>query len=149
MKAFTKRQLSQVEQEEIAYAFSLFDPDDTGRILVRDVRLAMEGVGGSKALETLQRLPSDGSMNLGEFITIVSSKKDMEDEVQRVFSLFDVDNKGYIELEDLKRIARELGETMAIEELQDMMDRADPDQDGRVTAEDFTKLMAMKLFSRE
>lgn len=143
----TNRQLSQMEKEEIAYAFSLFDPDDNGRVLVQDVRVAMQGVGGPKALETLQRLPTDGTLSMAEFTSLFSNKKDM-DEMQRVFCLFDVENKGYIELKDLKRIAEELGEAMAIDELQDMVDRADPDQDGRVTVEDFTKLMTMKLFSR-
>jgi Ca2+-binding EF-hand superfamily protein len=96
----------------------------------------------------LQRLPTDGTLSMAEFTSLVSNKKDM-DEMQRVFCLFDMDSKGYIELKDLKRIAEELGEAIATDELQDMLDRADPDQDGRVTAEDFTKLMTKKLFSRE
>ena len=140
-----------MEQEEIRYAFSLFDPDDQGRIRVQDVRASLQPLVNSKptkAQDLLERLPRDGSLTLEDFQTIISQKEEMDD-MKRVFSLFDVQKKGHIVLEDLKRIAQDLGESMSDEELQDMMDRADPDQDGRVTEDDFSKIMTKKLFSRD
>lgn len=137
-----------MEEEEINYVFSLFDPDSQNRISVQDVRAAIQGVGGSKGMDLLERLPHDGTLSMDEFQAIVSQKEKIGD-MQRIFSLFDADQKGYISLEDLQRIADDLGESMTDEELQDMLDRADPDQDGRVTAEDFSKLMTKKLFTRE
>lgn len=140
-----------MEQEEIRYAFSLFDPDDQGRIRVQDVRASLQPLVNSKptkAQDLLERLPRDGSLTLADFQTIISQKEEMDD-MKRVFSLFDVQQKGYIVLEDLKRIAQDLGEAMSDEELQDMMDRADPDHDGQVTEDDFSKIMTKKLFSRD
>jgi Ca2+-binding EF-hand superfamily protein len=115
---------------------------------VRDSLQPLVNGKPTKAQDLLERLPQDGSLTLVEFQTIVSQKEEVDD-MKRVFSLFDVQQKGYIGLEDLKRIAQDLGESMSDEELQDMMDRADLDHDDRVTVDDFSKIMTKKLFSRE
>ena len=70
----------------------------------------------------------------------------------RVFELFDADGKGCITVEDLERIAVELGEhDMTRGELQEMIDRAcgvsDDGGNKVVGIEEFTKMMTMSLFS--
>jgi len=44
-------------------------------------------------------------------------------------------------LKNLKRVARELGETMTDEELQEMIDEADRDGDGEIGEDDFIRIM--------
>lgn len=86
-----------------------------------------------------------------------------------VFSLFDIDNKGYITVEDLQRVAMYLGEQdMTRDELMEMIERGcnanstssigggseggnDDDESGseqekRVTLEQFTNIMTTKLY---
>ena len=46
--------------------------------------------------------------------------------------LFDDDETGKITFRNLKRVAKELGENMTDEELQEMIDEADRDGDGEV-----------------
>jgi centrin-1 len=41
----------------------------------------------------------------------------------------------------LKRVARELGETMTDDELQEMIDEADRDGDGEISEEEFIRIM--------
>jgi len=55
--------------------------------------------------------------------------------------LFDDDNTSKISLKNLKRVARELGETMTDEELQEMIDEADRDGDGEIGEDDFIRIM--------
>ena len=50
-------------------------------------------------------------------------------------------------LEFAKRVAKELGETMTDEELQEMVDRADSNGDGAVTLDDFFNIMTKKTFA--
>ena len=43
---------------------------------------------------------------------IVQSDKDSREDIQKVFNLFDDDQSGKISVKNLKRVAKELGETM-------------------------------------
>ena len=47
----------------------------------------------------------------------------------------------------LVRVARELGETMTDEELQEMVERADSNGDGAVSMDDFYNIMTKKTFT--
>lgn len=60
--------------------------------------------------------------------------------------LFDDDNTGTISLKNLKRVSKELGETMTEEELREMVERADTNGDGLITQEDFYTIMTKKTF---
>jgi len=73
----------------------------------------------------------------------------------RVFQLFDTDGNGYITVNDLERIAIELGEhDMTTGELQEMIDRArgsngnnnNDGDDNKVGIDEFTRMMSMSLF---
>lgn len=48
---------------------------------------------------------------------------------------------GKISFKNLKRVAKELGERMTDEELQEMIDEADRDGDGEVNEEEFLRIM--------
>ncbi len=43
----------------------------------------------------------------------MKSDKDTREDIQKVFNLFDDDQTGKISLRNLKRVAKELGETMS------------------------------------
>ena len=69
------------------------------------------------------------------------SERDSEQELAKAFILFS-QNKDHIEFEDLRRIAKELGETMSEDELKEMMKEANKvDGDGIVTREDFMGIL--------
>ena len=73
--------------------------------------------------------------------------RDPKDEILKAFRLFDDDCTGTITLRNLRRVARELGETMTDEELQEMVDRADSNGDGAVSMDDFYNIMTKKTFA--
>ena len=69
------------------------------------------------------------------------SERDSEQELAKAFILFS-QNKDHIEFEDLRRIAKELGETMSEDELKEMMKEANKvDGDGIVTRDDFMNIL--------
>jgi Ca2+-binding EF-hand superfamily protein len=61
-----------------------------------------------------------------------------------VFNFFDLDKTGYISIKNLKGIVKELGENIDEHELQEMIQKADQDQDGQVSEEEFYNIMTRK-----
>ena len=63
-------------------------------------------------------------------------------EISKAFQLFDEDKDGFVTVDDLKRIAKEVGEgSITDEELQEMISEGDHDGDGKINEEDFQKIM--------
>ncbi|KAJ5810182.1 uncharacterized protein N7503_002400 [Penicillium pulvis] len=85
--------------------------------------------------------PSNLLMPLSSFQAVTALKileRDPRDEILRAFELFDEGQKGFIDLEDLRRVARELGETgLEEEELRAMIEEFDLEGVGGVTREAF------------
>ncbi|KAA8648727.1 putative cell division control protein Cdc31 [Aspergillus tanneri] len=88
--------------------------------------------------------PSNLLMPLSAFQAVTALKileRDPRDEIIRAFELFDEGGKGYIDLEDLRRVARELGETgLEEEELRAMIEEFDLEGVGGVTREAFVSI---------
>ncbi len=63
-----------------------------------------------------------------------------------MFRLFDEENQGFVSIKNLRRVAKELGENISEEELQEMIERADSNGDQQVTADDFYNIMTKKTF---
>ncbi|KAJ2426949.1 Calcium-binding component of the spindle pole body (SPB) half-bridge [Coemansia sp. RSA 2524] len=67
--------------------------------------------------------------------------RDPADEYKKAFKLIDENNSGIITVASLRRIARELGENIAEDELQAMIDEFDLDNDGGINEAEFIKIM--------
>ena len=61
--------------------------------------------------------------------------------MRKAFRLFDSEHRSHIGFKEIKKVAKELGENMADEELNEMIAEADKDGDGELTEEDFIRIM--------
>ena len=69
----------------------------------------------------------------------------MQNGINKIFDLFDEDKTGSINANNIKRVAKELGETMSFQELEEMLQRAS--SNGReISREDFYNIMTKKTF---
>merc|ERR1712146_173307 len=92
-----------------------------------------------------------GQIEFPEFLEMMTGKmceKDTKEEILKVFKLFDDDSTSKISFKNLKRVAKELGENMTEEELQDMIDQADRDGDGEINPEEFYRIMKKRGTTR-
>ena len=65
------------------------------------------------------------------------ANRNPQEEIIRAFELFDEGGKGRITLQDLERVARELGEGLQQEELVAMIEEFDMDGDNAISREEF------------
>ena len=145
------RRASQEEQkQEIREAFDLFDTDGSGTIDAKELKVAMRALGFEPKKEEIKKMISDidkdgsGTIDFSEFLEMMTAKmseKDSREEILKAFRLFDDDETGKISFRNLKRVAKELGENMTDEELQEMIDEADRDGDAEINEDEFLRIM--------
>lgn len=85
-------------------------------------------------------LDADGSgaIDFGEWLSLMTKKvndRDSRANINKIFSLYDDEKTGYISAKNLRRVADELGENIPDWELEELIKRADVDQDGLVSEE--------------
>ncbi|CAK9063692.1 unnamed protein product [Durusdinium trenchii] len=145
-----QKELTDEQKQEIKEAFDLFDTDGSGEIDSKELKVAMRALGFEPKKEEIQKMISDvdddgsGTIGYEEFLKMMTHKilnRDPKDEILKAFRLFDDDETGKISFKNLKRVAKELGERMTDEELQEMIDEADRDGDGEVNEEEFLRIM--------
>merc|ERR1719378_1340693 len=128
VRARPRFELKDDQKTEIKEAFDLFDTDGTGTIEAKELKVALRALGFEPKKEELKKLVSDldksggnstgqGQLDFNEFLEIMTAKmseKDSKEQIQKAFLLFKGPS-GKISFDDLKSVAKELGETMSDE----------------------------------
>nr|XP_056715528.1 centrin-1 [Euleptes europaea] len=149
-KTAPKTELTEEQKQEIREAFDLFDTDGTGNIDVKELKVAMRALGFEPKKDEIKKMILDidkegtGKISYNDFLGVMTQKmaeKDSKEEILKAFKLFDDDETGKISFKNLKRVAKELGENLTDEELQEMIDEADRDGDGEVNEQEFLRIM--------
>ena len=63
-----------------------------------------------------------------------------------IFLKYDKTRRGFFDINDLKRVSRELGENVEEEVLEEMIKSIDSNMDGKVSFDDFYNAMNKKIF---
>ena len=152
-RGFSRPGLTEDEIEEIREAFSMFDTNGTGRIDPKELKAAMHSLGFEKKSPTVYEMICDleaegGEVDFELFLDAISNKlgnRETKDGIERIFDLFDDDRTGSINFNNIKRVAKDLGETMTNDELREMLQRASTNGE-EITKEDFYMIMMKKAF---
>jgi len=150
--------LSPDEYEEIKQAFELFDTNSTGRINPQELKQAMQSLGFDSRNPTIFDMICEldtpeaqrkGGIDMDQFVKAINDKlgdKESVEGIRRIFQLFVSDpDATTITANDLRRIAKELGENMSKEELDDMLKRASSSGHD-LTFQEFHDIMVKKTF---
>ncbi|XP_043983036.1 caltractin isoform X2 [Gambusia affinis] len=149
-KTTPKPELTEEQKQEIREAFELFDTDGSGHIDVKELKVAMRALGFEPKKEEIKKMIAEvdkdgtGKISFADFLAVMTQKmaeKDSKEEILKAFRLFDDDETGKISFKNLKRVAKDLGENLTDEELQEMIDEADRDGDGEVNEQEFLRIM--------
>ena len=143
VKSFTDEQI-----DEIREAFNLFDSDGSGAINYKELKAAMKALGFDTSKDEMEKIikqvDADGSgqIEFPEFMLMMTgnmSKIDSREEILKLFARFDRKAKGYIDLDDLKHVAKELGHNVSDFHLQQMLILVGTD--GFVSRDQFFKVL--------
>jgi Ca2+-binding EF-hand superfamily protein len=155
-RTFERPGLTDDEIEEIKEAFALFDTDSTGVIDPKELKAAMQSLGFEAKNPTIYAMIADldthenaGGINFDQFLDAITDKlgnKETRQGIHRIFELFDDDRSSSINIHNLRRVAKELGETMSADELKEMLERAASNGD-EITFDDFYFIMTKKTFA--
>ena len=141
--------LTEEQKLELQEAFNMFDMDGSGKIQANELRVALRALGFEPTKDELRRMitdvdkKGDGLLDFPQFMEAIVKKisePDRDEEIEKSFRLF-ANGDQYIDINDLKEVAKLIGETMSQEELYEMIKEADQDQDEKVTLEDFKRVV--------
>ncbi|CAJ0639869.1 2890_t:CDS:2 [Entrophospora sp. SA101] len=120
---------------EIREAFELFDTDKDNALDFHELKVTMRALGfDEKKPEILKIIRQHDKTGEG----LISYDDFYKMRLKEHVKSFDDDGTGKISLENLKRVAKELGENIDEDELQSMIDEFDFDEDGEKLKDDGT-----------
>ena len=143
-------ELTAEQRAEVRQAFDLFDTNGQGIIDADALKVVLRALGFDPRKEELRAMIANvdkantGTIDFNEFLEILivkMSERDTREEASRAFRQFDLDGRGRVSFDNLKVVARELGEAMTEEELQEMISSADLDEDGTIDEEEFARML--------
>ena len=117
---------------------------------IAELKVAMRAMGFEPKREEVRRMIAEsdrdgsGTISFETFQSVMAGKmhaRDPKEEAIKAFRLFDDDETGTIILKNLRRVAKELGENMTDDELQEVIDFCDKDGRGEILLEDFCSVL--------
>ncbi|KTW29679.1 hypothetical protein T552_00888 [Pneumocystis carinii B80] len=134
--------------KQIKDKFDIFDKKHIGKIKTKDLPLIIHELDikiDKNELNELKNILDNERTGwieyepFKEMIILKIKDNDPNLSIIKAFSLFDKDSKGKITLEDLRRVANDIGEKVSDEELIEMIDEASPS--GYVGIVEFENIM--------
>jgi centrin-3 len=171
---YSKNNIHDDELREIKTIFELFDPTLSGVLDVSTFEVMMLSLGyrvdSQDILDIIKSILKDeehsssrssskdsddefdGSIDLSMAIEILSRKgyttkqRNLEEEARVYFRLFDVDDKGYITIDDLKRVMQCEAAVLSEREVTDdfcqaIIDKFDNSGDGSIDFDEFKRIV--------
>lgn len=151
MSARILKHLTPQEIRDLLIVFELFDSNADGYINSAELRRAMRALGFKCSREDAKQMITDvnlkgrSQIEFTEFLEVVIDRqgdaRDMYDEILKGFSMFDYDKSGAISMDNLKKACEEAGIKFTQKELDEMIEEADINGDGRVDQSEFIRIM--------
>ncbi|XP_031130182.1 calcium-dependent protein kinase 24-like [Ipomoea triloba] len=144
--------LSQDQVESIKEMFHMMDTDKNGNLSFEELKDGLSMMEQHVADHDVELLmdaadvDGNGMLNCEEFITLAVhlTKLSNDDNLHKAFLIFDKDNSGYIELEELRDFLFDMDDDNAPKNdqvVQEIIFDADLDKDGRISFPEFKAMM--------
>lgn len=143
-----EEKLSGEEIKEYTEVFRFFGQDKNGRISTKQLRQAMQLVGLNPTDTQIQNLinekeyDGDGFLRFSDFITTVEEYKKPgdKDDLIMAFRVFDPENKGYAEAQEIRNVFHGLKD-IATEEIEGLLESANLQENRHIYFDEFSLLL--------
>ena len=138
------------ELHKIREQFALFDEDKSGTITINELGNIYKALGHqfteNELLEMMsdKDLNQDGYITFHEFLSLYKKYihfKVQEEKLIEAFKICDCDGNQYVTLDELRRIMKEVGESLNETQIRAMLKEVDMDGDDKINFQEFIKLM--------
>jgi len=135
--------------------FIYFDADKSGTINVREIDRILEKLNVKLSRDAYSKLMRDVDRNRSrdldfeEFCNLmlpVFTGKFDDDDLWYAFKKFDLDGSNYITVAELKKILSNIGQNFSEYEIETMIRKVDSNFDGKLSFEEFRRLMKSPAF---
>ena len=138
--------LSKQDIIDLKEVFDDFDLNSDGLISPLELRAAMR-VNKNTIFHIISQFDEEelGELDFRSFLEMAAGRRELDSErsVKKVFINYDKERKGYVTVDDLKRLAVKEGEKLSDEEVKGIMEKFGTLKEGEtvITYEDFVKAM--------
>lgn len=147
--------LSEQDVLDLKEVFDFYDSTGMGVLLPNDLKLLLAENGFQPNKRTIYEIIAEfdveetGGISFREFMNAMDTRpflNERKKDIMGVFRKYDRENKGYIHLDDLREVNRQLKENLDEETIQGMLEKADSNRDGKITFEDFYSVMIRNIY---
>ncbi|XP_020165589.1 probable calcium-binding protein CML17 [Aegilops tauschii subsp. strangulata] len=143
---------------ELRQIFRSFDRNKDGSLTQLELGSLLRSLGLKPSTDELDALihradtNSNGLVEFSEFVALVSPEllddrsPYSEDQLRRLFEIFDRDGNGFITAAELAHSMAKLGHALTAKELTGMIEEADTDGDGRINFREFSRAITAAAF---
>ncbi|KAK3157239.1 hypothetical protein QOZ80_2AG0118150 [Eleusine coracana subsp. coracana] len=156
-----QQQQARLDDEQLAELreiFRSFDRNDDGSLTQLELGSLLRSLGLKPSADQLDALiqradtNSNGLVEFSEFVALVAPdlladrSPYSEDQLRRLFGIFDRDGNGFITAAELAHSMARLGHALTVKELTGMIKEADTDGDGRINFQEFSRAITAAAF---
>ncbi|CAI2365235.1 unnamed protein product [Moneuplotes crassus] len=136
------------EVERIRKTFEAIDIDYSGWISMEELKTALEDTEGSSQIESIMDnidFDKNGEINYSEFLAATIDRKYFESKetVHTIFKHFDIENKGVITPESLKKSFQRGSKSYTQEEIEDMISEVTGKKE--INLKDFKEILSQPI----
>ncbi|CAF0860132.1 unnamed protein product [Adineta ricciae] len=142
--------LSIQQMEELRGAFNLFDRDRNGAISLAELKQVLIALNFQPTEKLLGKIMKEmdtdgnGSVEFDEFVKVmrkVYERNFTDEEMRKAFACFDVDNSGYITVNELREVLGRLNHNVTEYRINEVLGEIDTDHDGKISFDEFARML--------
>ena len=148
LNQYTDYGFTQTEILRLKEAFDLFDIEEKGILDINTLQKSLNELGIMSKNKDLQNLDMEGKkeIDFNTFVELFGARPvcRTEEEAKKLYSVFlgDYDLNRKLSVDDLRRVAEELGLELAENEIQEMIKSVNPEEPDCISFDEFFRIMA-------